>query len=494
MKAQVVVIGSGGAGLVAAIAAKRSGADVWLVSKTKRSLGTCTAYAGGIFSLACGDVSSREHFEKTMETGKHLNDSDLVRVLSEEAEGVLRELIRWGVNIKLENGRASVLSSAPSLIMGGAGFLDELISVAEGSGVKFLDWTVVTSIRVSMGRVTGINIQNWQTGEEGSIDTGSVILATGGGGQIYSHTDNPARITGDGYALALKAGAVLRDMEFVQFYPLGWAEPGFPRWLVDLSLVDSVRVTDSRGDEFLKETLRDWGYKDGKEGNLYARDRSARLVAQKDREGGVYAHLEDLTEEMLKDPDMQYCLGMDISFFKDIRRPFRLTPLEHYFCGGVVIDSFGRTAVDGLYACGEVTGGVDGANRVGGNALSNIVVFGYRAGITAAKEGRRTTGPGGLPPSGYLHEVSEDNGQDPLALRKELQEETWKALGPIRRTVEMERYLDLLSDFRTRKVRIKNPLGRLQVLEMQGLYETAKAVAQAALKRKESLGTHWRED
>lgn len=247
MKAQVVVIGSGGAGLVAAIAAKRSGADVWLVSKTKRGLGTCTAYAGGIFSLACGDVSSREHFEKTMETGKHLNDSDLVRVLSEEAEGVLRELIRWGVNIKLKNGRASVLSSAPSLIMGGAGFLDELISVAEGSGVKFLDWTVVTSIRVSMGRVTGINIQNWQTGEEGSIDTGSVILATGGGGQIYSHTDNPARITGDGYALALKAGAVLRDMEFVQFYPLGWAEPGFPRWLVDLSLVDSVRVTDSRG-------------------------------------------------------------------------------------------------------------------------------------------------------------------------------------------------------------------------------------------------------
>jgi hypothetical protein len=86
-------------------------------------------------------------------------------------------------------------------------------------------------------------------------------------------------------------------MEFV-FYPLGWAEPCFPRWRVDLSLVDSVRVTDSRGDEFLKETLRDWGYKDGKEGNHYARDRSARLVAQKDREGGVYAHLEDLTEEI----------------------------------------------------------------------------------------------------------------------------------------------------------------------------------------------------
>ena len=342
------------------------------------------------------------------------------------------------------------MSTAPSMVMV-APVSPRNSSRSQRVRVEFVDWTSVTEITVKSGRVVGARVQDWRTGEEGFLRAGSVILATGGGGQIFSNTDNPGRITGDGYALALGAGAVLRDMEFVQFYPLGWAEPGFPRWIVDLSLVDFVRVTDCRGVEFLKRTLYEWGYRNGTEGSLFARDRSARLVAEKDREGGVYAHLEDLEENSFDDPAVRYCLGLDSSHFKDFARPLRVAPLEHYFCGGVVIDSRGRTAVDGLFACGEVTGGVDGASRVGGNALSSVAVFGLRTGEAAAEEAGGYNGTGSGPVPGFLHEVSKA-WDKPLALRKELQRETWKALGPIREPVKWRATWDF---FRT------SGLGRL---------------------------------
>jgi len=493
MTKRVTVIGSGGAGLVAAIAARKAGADVVVLSKTTRTTATCTAYAAGVFSLACCGLSPDEYFKKTMETGHYLNDSALVKILTEEAESTFQTLMRWGVRIKMKKGSASVRATAPNGLMGGAGFTGELAAIAESEGVRFLDWTVATSLRLERGRVAGVETENWRTGERACIPSGAVILATGGGGQIYSHTDNPGRITGDGYALASDIGAVFRDMEFVQFYPLGWAEPGFPKWMADVELVDFVRITDAEGREFLKEAMKEWGYKSGSEVSLYARDKCARLMAEKSAEGGVFAHLEDLTDEQLKDPKVQYCLTLNAEFFRSVKRPLRMAPLEHYFCGGVVMDGFGRTSVDGLYACGEVTGGVDGANRVGGNALTNIVVFGYRAGNIAAKECEKSLGPLDAGEWRGLHAISE-KGERPGVLRKELQEKAWEALGPVRRGRQIEEFLGYLGDFENRTIGVETPLDRLFALEMKGLHATAKAVAEAALKREESLGTHWRID
>lgn len=494
MTKRIVVIGSGGAGLVAAIVARKAGAEVLLLSKTTcRGSATCTAYSAGLFSLACCGLSPEDHYSKTMETGRYLNDRSLVRIMTEEAEKTLRILADWGVHIKMTKGTASVRETAPNSIMGGAGFLEELAGIAWKEGVKTMDWTVATSLQIKKDRVTGVTVQNWRTGKSKSIPAGAVILATGGSGRIYSHTDNPDRITGDGYALALKAGADFRDMEFVQFYPLGWDEPGFPQWMADLGLVDHMRITDAEGEEFLKEALHDWGYKSGREGNYYARDRSARLVAEKSRAGGVFAHFEDLDERKWQDPDFLYSLVLDTRYFKGVRRPLRMAPVEHYFCGGVVIDGCARTKVDGLYACGEVTGGVDGANRVGGNALANIVVFGYRAGRAAAGELLDVPDTEVFSKDGDFPPLS-DNGERPRILRRELQEKAWAAIGPIRRGREMEEFLQYLADFRKREIHIETPADRLLALEMEGLVTTAEEVAKAALKRKESLGTHWRAD
>jgi succinate dehydrogenase/fumarate reductase flavoprotein subunit len=494
MTKRIVVIGSGGAGLVAAIVARKAGAEVLLLSKTTcRGSATCTAYSAGLFSLACCGLSPEDHYSKTMETGRYLNDRSLVRIMTEEAEKTLRILADWGVHIKMTKGTASVRETAPNSIMGGAGFLEELAGIAGKEGVKTMDWTVATSLQIKKDRVTGVTVQNWRTGKSKSIPAGAVILATGGSGRIYSHTDNPDRITGDGYAMALKAGADFRDMEFVQFYPLGWDEPGFPQWMADLGLVDHMRITDAEGEEFLKDALHDWGYKSGREGNYYARDRSARLVAEKAGTGGVFAHFEDLDERKWQDPDFLYSLVLDTRYFKGVRRPLRMAPVEHYFCGGVVIDGCGRTKVDGLYACGEVTGGVDGANRVGGNALANIVVFGYRAGRAAAGELLDVPDTEVFSKDGDYAPLS-DNGERPRILRRELQEKAWAAIGPIRRGREMEEFLQYLADFRKREIHIETPADRLLALEMEGLVTTAEEVAKAALKRKESLGTHWRAD
>lgn len=489
---RVIVIGSGGAGLTAAITARKAGFEVLVISKTSRGLGTCTAYSAGIFSLACGGVSPAEHYEKTMRTGGGINDKDMVRVLSEEAEKALMTLKDWGVNIRLGRGTASARASAPNEIMGGAGFEKELVRIAEGCGVKFIDWTAVTSVSTKGDMTDGVCVRNWRTGKASFLAAGCVIIATGGGGQIYSRTDNPSRITGDGYALALSVGLSLRDMEFVQFYPLGWAEERFPRWMADLGLADYVRITDSDGDEFLKRAINKWGYKDGSEANLYARDKCAVLVYQKDREGGVYAHLEDLTDDMLNDPRLKYCLTLEADFFKKRRRPMRVAPLEHYFCGGIKTDAWGRTQVKGLYACGEAAGGVDGANRVGGNALAGIVTFGLRTGHAAAEECRdisQSAGPACTAYGGML--AQSDRGLDVKELRRDLQEKVWRYAGPVRRLNELDDCLAYLSEFKKRKVKINGAVDLLYALEMDGLVMTAEAVAKAASNRKESLGVHY---
>lgn len=486
--ADVVIVGSGGAGLTAAIAARRAGAGVTVRSKTEAAVASCTAYSAGLFSLACGGVSPREQYEKLLKTGYGLSDRVLLKTLTEESGPALEELASWGVTLKFSKGRASARAAAKNGLMGGSGLVEQLVRIAKDSGVKFVEWSAAREIFIRGGRACGVSVTDWRGWKSSALHADAVILASGGAGRLYSHTDNPERMTGDGYALALAAGLKLRDMEFVQFYPVGWAQENFPMWMADTTLGDFIRVTDSEGREFLPEAYREWGVKDGKECNYYARDRLSLLLAQKDREGGAYAHIEETPAELWDDPGFIYALTLPREFFRGRKEPLRIAPLEHYFCGGVEIGTCGETAVDGLYACGEVTGGIDGANRMGGNALAHIVTFGLRAGRAAAGHPREARQ--GLTAKDEIETVS-PNGRPVSEIREELRKKAWQAIGPIRRAAEIEDFLLYIESLKKEKLKAETPHERLLALEMPGLLASAEAVVKAALARKESVGAHY---
>lgn len=496
MRKRIIVAGSGGAGLTAAIAAAKKGAEVLLLSKTSCAAGSCTAYSGGMFSLASGSVTPEEHFKKVIEVGRSAGDPELVRTLSEHCEASLRTLSDWGITMKIGEGRAHVRASAPSEIMGGAGMTGELCALARAEGVKILENCAATRILSAGGRVEGLEWVDWKTGREWRSCASAVILATGGGGAIYSRTDNPYRMTGDGYAMALEAGLDLADMEYVQFYPLGWKDPAFPVWMVGLTAMDYIPVTDGKGREFLKEAILSWGLSSGKEANYFARDRCASFLARHEKDGGkTYLHIEKLADDMLSLPDLRVSLMVDLPPRRRMR-PVEVSPIQHYFTGGVPIDSEGRTSLPGLYACGEVTAGVDGASRMGGNALTNIVTFGLRAGGAAAEEG--ASAPGGGPekiagPNLALLLTGDDR---PGKAREDLKGIVQEGLGPCRSGEGLVRCIDALEEWKSanRAFRADSSMDLLHALEMKGMIATAEGVARAAMLREESRGVHFRED
>ena len=485
--ARVVVVGAGCAGLSAAMAAREAGADVVVISKTAAQSASCSVCSAGIFSLACGGVTEEEQQNKLLTTGRGLNDQSLLHTLTKEGLNAMQKLASWGVTVKFREGTASVRKSARNPLLGGSGMVDELIVAAKSVGVVFLEWTVVREIFVKKDKACGVSVTNWRTGKHEAIAADAVILATGGAGRIYSNTDNPERVTGDGYSLAVQAGLQLRDMEFVQFYPIGWAQRGFPMWMCDATLGDFVPITDANGQEFIHAAYERWGIKNGVECNYVARDKLAILMAEKDKTGGAFAHIEEVPDTLWHDRAFLYAVSLPRPFFKDIKTPLRVAPLEHYFCGGVEIGTNGETKVDGLYACGEVTGGIDGANRMGGNALTHSVTFGILAGRAAALHPSERSVDAA--PKDYIENVSAD-GRPVSEVRRELQSKAWRSIGPIRRKEEMLGFLNYLHIVEKENFRAETPFDCLLAMEMRGLILSAEAVAEAALQRKESVGSH----
>ncbi len=494
----IIVIGAGGAGLTAAIAAREKGAEVLLLSKTGAGDANCTALSGGGFSLAAGKVTPEEHFRRVREIGRFVNEEHLVRILADLGEESLLRLKSMGITIRINSaGYASVRESASTEMAGGAGFTRELAEKAREAGVTLLENSAATRLLLEDGGVGGVEWIDWKTGKGYRKKASSVILASGGGGRIYPRTDNPARMTGDGYFLALEAGLDLVDMEYVQFYPLGWDQEGYPLWMVGLDLIDFIPLTDENGREYVLEALRSWGIENGRKANFFGRDKTAILVARHKQQGGkTLLHLENLREEDLHDPYVMMSLMFDLPPEKRTK-PVEVSPIQHYFSGGIPIDGEGRTALPGLYACGEVTGGVDGASRMGGNALTNIVTFGLRAGAAAAEEpfsGRAGSGTVSFAP--VLPSVFREKGEDPSEVRRTLGAAVARGIGPCRSGEGIARCLREISEAeeRGRALRVKTPMDLLHALEMKGLFATAKSVAEAALLREESRGVQFRED
>ncbi|HHV79850.1 MAG TPA: FAD-binding protein [Firmicutes bacterium] len=497
----VIVIGGGGGALLAALAAREHGADVLLLSKSLLGKGNCTAVSGAGFTAAVGGLSPRDHFEVTMKTGRNLSDRDLVNAFASEGARALERLAEYGVDLTMGKGRATAgIGTAPDAARG-TSITRPLVKKLRESGVVIREQVMATSILMGERGPRAVEAFDYVRGCFERLSCTAVVVATGGGGSIYDLTDNPPHTTGDGYVLLAEIGVPLRDMEFVQFYPLGFDQPGLPRWMIDLGVIDHCKLVDSDGEEFLKRRLAEWGIPSGRKANDVARDKCAIEVALAKRRGKVLLHLEELDLSSLKLDWEKSSLG---AIYKMYLRylskegiaapvPVEVGPIQHYFCGGAVIAPDGSTGIPGVYACGEVTGGVDGANRVGGNALTNLAVFGPRAGASAAAFASREKD---LETTFRQMETSHETGESCAALQRRLRLVCQRFLGPLRDERGLNEALRSLEEleYLGQRVTVATPRDTLQRIELRNMIVTAKMVATAALLRKESRGVHYRTD
>ncbi|HET9010488.1 MAG TPA: FAD-binding protein, partial [Gemmatimonadaceae bacterium] len=397
----VVVIGAGGAGLRAAIAAAEAGARTALVCKSLLGKAHTVMAEGGVaasFGNVAPEDSWQVHFQDTMFGGKYLNNWRMAELHAREAPDRVRELERWG----------GVFDRTPDRKMSQRAFgghtHKRLVHIGDRTGLELIrtlqDKAVHSGIDVYMEctisrllkdgeRVCGA-FGYWRaTGEFVRFAAGAVVLATGGAGKCWRITSNSWECTGDGHALAYEAGAELVDMEFVQFHPTGMV---WPPGVVGLLVTEAVRgeggiLRNATGERFMERY-------DSKRLELSTRDVVARAIFTEVKErrgtphGGVFldvSHLGDATVRK-KLPSMyeqfKELAGVDIT-----REAMEVGPTCHYFMGGVRVDAeTGQSTVEGLFAAGECSGGMNGANRLGGNSLSDLLVFGKRTGESAARE------------------------------------------------------------------------------------------------------------
>lgn len=527
-----MVIGQGAAGLTAALALARAGVEVVSLSKVTPGTATCTLYAGGGFTLGIGGLSPEQHREMTFATGRRINVPELLATFAGEAPTIVDFLSGAGVPFRTGNGGLGVAPTEGLPLLGGKSLTDGLAAACRAAGVSFRPNTAAMRIITGDRGVSGVDCLDLDSGTGFTLPAESVVLATGGAGALFPRTDNPARISGDGYRLALDAGCHLLDMEFVQFYPIGIDIPGGATWFMDLGTIDLARVTGPDGSEFLKEMLAREGISSGREANLLARDKCTVAIALANARGEVLLHLEDIPPEVWQS---NHHLSAIARMFPKSRpagsEPVPLHPVEHYFPGGVAIGTEGETEIPGLFACGEVTGGVDGANRVGGNALTNCILFGSRAGnaaarhahgdsvaplrlapLTAAPVGTPATAAPALPAALPVPLPAAWTADDWLArwrrnvdaadavpageLRRELRQVAADCLLPVRTAAQLAAGLARLGELADRLLRQKIEQRRdlLLATENLGLWYSAAAVAAAAALRTESRGAHYRAD
>lgn len=498
------MIGGGAAGLRAAIEARRSNVEVLLVSKTPAGLANCTAYAGGGFQAPFGKFTPQQHFERTMKGGKFLNNRKLVQVMTCEAAARLLELREFGVEIETGDGTARVKGP---FAMNGTGLTLPLLKFARELGVTVMENVIIASLEKSGESVVGAAGFNRLKGEVISFSAKSVVLCSGGAGQIYMRTDNPVGTTGEGYAIAYDAGARLIDMEFVQFFPFGLVEPGCPMFLFNPGIVEAGRLLNVDGKEFLREA----GFSPGRD-FVEHRDALSRMICMEIErgKGDLDAVLLDLSGTK------QAAQGLEmLGEFKEIKRRWlskvdlskkclHIAPLQHYFMGGIDIDVNGGTNVPGLYAAGEVTGGVDGANRLGGNALTNTIVFGSRAGKAAAEYAKHLERPETNRSCARaiekdLEEIrtrSPSPGARPREIRVRLRTAMTRCVGVLRSQEMLESAYaciqELTRDLSRTYARTPWELG--EALEVRAMLAVAEIVTRCAMERKESRGAHYRLD
>lgn len=501
----VLVIGSGGAGIRAAVDAAASGETI-IVSKTITGKGGCTVMAEGGFNAVLKSADSiATHYEDTMKGGAFLNDPALVEVLVREAPDRIRDLFTWGAVFDLTCD--DEVAQRP---FGGQQFprtcyagdhtghemVMTLLEKLRGSPVEIRDELTILDLLKDGDAVYGA-VTCDREGELGVITADAVVLATGGAGQVYDTTTNSTAGTGDGYALGYRAGAELIDMEQVQFHPTGAVYPYDTRGRL---ITEAVRgeggvLKNSRGDRFMKTY-------DPVRMELSTRDVVSRAIATEVLEGrgtehgGVWLDVTHLPRDQIE-TRLPLMVEQFQKFGVDIRdQPMEVAPTAHHFMGGLRITQNAETTVPHLFAAGEVTGGVHGGNRLGGNALADTQVFGRRAGITAGAvrhTARRID-------NDQIAAVEEKianlytGSVSSAAARKKMKQIMWNNVGIYRNELDLKTAERDIAQLRATPLMISSPREIADAVVTENMLLTASLVIDGALLRRESRGAHTRTD
>jgi fumarate reductase (CoM/CoB) subunit A len=486
----VLVIGSGAAGLRAAAAAGEGGARVLLLSKGTAGLGTATIISYGAFASAGFGQSIEEHIRKTVATGHHRNDPSLVKVLSEEAPEKIRELRHKGVRFRETPHGVIAEGKFPIL---GRRIVGVLLEWAKDMEVQIVSWITAISLIEHDGRVVGC-VGLYSDGKAVMLSAKAVVLCTGGASGIFRFHDNPVTNIGEGYAMASRCGAEVRDMEFIQFYPLLISEARLPRILAPPSLVEKGKVINDAGEDILAK----YGLLDLRPVAIRGRDRLSIAIYQEIMGGRkVFLDVRAVTSaDASLDPFDKETVMILESRYGSASRLLRVAPCAHFTIGGIVIDDQCRTSKEGLFAAGEVACGIHGANRMGGNALTETLVFGFRAGRAAATYAAdcRPGRTGGMKAERLREELAsyETGKHQASAALRVLQGTMWENCGPVREGKGLFSALNVVENLKEEGI----CCGRSQDLaiscSVRNSLETAGLIIKAAIERKESIGAHHR--
>ncbi|MDK2933246.1 MAG: fumarate reductase (CoM/CoB) subunit [Clostridiales bacterium] len=519
----VLVIGGGTAGAVAAIEAKKITNKVIVVSKgIVGKSGNTPMAEGGIQASFHIEDSPDDHFNDTMDAGRYVNDPSLVETLVTQAPNCIRALERYGVRFKKlpDEGFFQYKTSGSShprclwIIGGGVGLVQPLFKTVRKLGVSIIEDVMITKILTSDNLVNGACGIDFKTGEFLNIKAKSIVIAAGGNESLYRISDGSLDASGDGAVLAYNAGAQLIDMEFIQFYPHALV---YPESLKGVIIPEEVYYKDLVGGKLINGLRKEFAGKyDPIRKENTTRDILARAVFTEIAEGRGTQHggvIIDLTrgnkERMMEIlPALyNYLLMNGIDMFTE---EVEVAPSAHYQCGGIKINKKAETTIEGLYAAGECTGGIDGANRLSSNALTEAVVFGMIAGKNAAENALKVRNV-------HIDEkqaVSEyfmfdeilkrdiDGGFDVMDIKKEIQRLMFDKVGVVRRKEELAQVIERLQEIKNDKLgqiclrnrgKIYN-IEMLEYFELCNLIENAIIVTKTAQYRDESRGSHFRAD
>jgi succinate dehydrogenase/fumarate reductase flavoprotein subunit len=498
----ILVIGSGLAGLLSALEVEKTGLRVLMVGKFTIGMGTNTSLANGAFTASNSSLSKEEHLQATLESGKGLSQVRLVKTLVEKGPEAFKKLKDYGVPI-LERGMGYIMDRPEgSSQLPGVLLIKPLVERLENSSIKVLPGLVIFDLVVEEGEVRGA-FGFLKDGKPCLIRSGAVVLSTGGAGAIYRRNDNQRSILGDGYALALRAGLHLFDLEFVQFYPFVLGEPKLSSFLLYPPYPKEVRLFDEKREDLL-ERFNLQG--DLNRAIIFQRDRLSIDLYHAAQHGDVFFDLTQVPQEKWERYPLNFLKKSKFPFRK---RPFLVSPAVHFFMGGVEIDEKGAASIPGLFAAGEVTWGIHGANRLGGNALTECAVFGMIGGQSAAEyveEKERLQVTFNLFSEGFMKKwdrkvrtyLRRKRGtfDQPKDLLKDLKDLAWKYGSPVREEGSLKEGLDQLASIENRieKVYAATVKDLFKKRDLENVALLLRAILKGSLLRAESRGSFFRKD